>query len=710
VRSFKGTHRKASRRQFLQESALGLATTVLAGSIAVERSSAAEIKLPLRLQAKALLGGLRRDPAEAPIKGAAWYEAKAAGDGLQYTFAPGSLAGAKWLSADLLLDGSYLAVFRLQLQEGESGPAFTLSYGLLNQCSARLRLALESVNQNRWMYPREGAWLKPLIGGQRVDLSKVDRMTVTISRKSEKPVRWCQTDVIAAAQEPPLLENPLLPKGPLIDELGQSTLHDWPAKSRSSEEVSERIRKQHAAASQHRWPAGFSKWGGWTARRFEGSGFFRTHNDGKRWWFVDPEGYAFWSAGMDCVRVDTDANFGGIEKALAWLPERTGKFEAVYGMGERRRRAGINYLAANFIRAFSQETWYERWADVALGELRRLGFNTVANWSDWQIAKKAAFPYVRPMDLRYKRCQPIYRDFPDVYHPGFAQDVEEFAAQLKETRDDPAFIGYFLMNEPNWGFSSESPAAGMLFTTPKCATRKALAEFLRERYNTDQALSNAWAIPATFAAVAENQWKTPLTQVAKTELASFSAVMVEKFFKDLSEACRRVDPNHLNLGIRYHTVPPSWALEGMRSFDVFSMNCYESRIRSVDMAKVNALLNRPVLVGEWHFGALDVGLPATGIGAVRDQLARGKAFRVYTEDAAAKPWCIGVHYFTLYDQSALGRFDGENYNIGFLDVCNRPYEPLAAAARASHERLYSVTLGQADPFNDAPEYLPRLFM
>ena len=41
---------------------------------------------------------------------------------------------------------------------------------------------------------------------------------------------------------------------------------------------------------------------------------------------------------------------------------------------------------------------------------------------------------------------------------------------------------------------------------------------------------------------------------------------------------------------------------------------------------------------------------------------------------------MGVHYFTLYDESALGRFDGENWNIGFLDVCNRPYEPLAAAA------------------------------
>ena len=64
------------------------------------------------------------------------------------------------------------------------------------------------------------------------------------------------------------------------------------------------------------------------------------------------------------------------------------------------------------------------------GNCAGLGFNTVANWSDWQIAKKAAFPYVRPLNLRCSHCQTIYRDFPDVYHPGFAQDAEAFAAQL----------------------------------------------------------------------------------------------------------------------------------------------------------------------------------------------------------------------------------------------------------------------------------------
>jgi hypothetical protein len=68
-----------------------------------------------------------------------------------------------------------------------------------------------------------------------------------------------------------------------------------------------------------------------------------------------------------------------------------------------------------------------------------------------------------------------------------------------------------------------------------------------------------------------------------------------------------------------------------------------------------------------------------------------------------------VHWFTLYDQSALGRGDGENYNIGFVDICGRPYEALAAAARRSHERMYAVAAGEEQSFIEKPEYLPKLF-
>jgi hypothetical protein len=161
--------------------------------------------------------------------------------------------------------------------------------------------------------------------------------------------------------------------------------------------------------------------------------------------------------------------------------------------------------------------------------------------------------------------------------------------------------------------------------------------------------------------------------------------------------------------MRWAGAPPDWAVAGMKSFDVFSLNCYQEKLPRALADRIHDALGMPVLVGEWHFGALDVGLPATGIGHVRSQADRGRAYRVYLEDAAANPNCVGAHWFTLYDQSALGRFDGEAYNIGFLDICNRPYEEIGEAAIASHERMYAVAAGSEDPFADAPEYLPKLF-
>src|SRR5688572_25541340 len=181
---------------------------------------------PLSVLPEKLLGHLTRETSAAPIPEAVWYTASAIGDGLAYSFPVGALAEARYLTADMLLDGNHLVVFQLALQEGESGSTFHLIYSALNQCSARIRMPLDAVNQNRWRYEREGAWLKPMCGGERVDLQKVDRMTITVLRKNESPARWCLTPVTATTEEPPRLTELLLPKGPLLDELGQSTLHN----------------------------------------------------------------------------------------------------------------------------------------------------------------------------------------------------------------------------------------------------------------------------------------------------------------------------------------------------------------------------------------------------------------------------------------------------------------------------------------------------
>lgn len=653
-----------------------------------------------------LLGQLVRESVVAPLAGAIWYTACEIGDGLEYRFSPGTLIGKNYLTLDLLLDGTLAIIFQLTLQQGEGGAKFEYVYNALNQCQARLRLPLEAVQQNRWSFPREGALLKPMAMGDRVNLALVDRMTITVLRKSEYPARWCQSAVTATVDAPPLLENPLLPAGVLLDEFGQNALREWPEKTRGTEELSQRLQAQLAQAPAQQWPEQFSRWGGWKARQVEATGYFRTYDDGNRWWLVDPDGYLFWSAGLDCVAVNVHGVYSGLETALSWLPDANGPYKDCFTKG--RGQASFNYLAANFRREFG-DTWHEAWATIALAELRDIGFNTVANWSEWQIAREAAFPYVRPLQFHSKRTPLVFRDFPDVFAPSFSEDAAEYATQLLETAADPALIGYFLMNEPTWGFTWETPAAGMLYTTESCHCREELAHYLQERYTTDSALAAAWEMPVTLDEITTGKWQQPLSDAAKGDLAAFSTIMADRLFRELSAACKKVDPQHLNLGARYYTVPPDWVVDAMSTFDVFSMNCYQQRVPAEAYTKLYERLHCPIMVGEWHFGALDVGLAASGIGHVRNQQARGQGYRCYLEDAAAHPWCVGVHYFTLYDESALGRFDGENWNIGFFDICNRPYEPLLDAARVSHERLYQVASGEVPAYADEPEYLPLLF-
>lgn len=710
-------YQRIQRRDFL---GITLCTPLL-----LLNSSCAKEASVAGLVQEGLVGGLKLGSGDTPIEGATWYEAAEIGDGITYRVPSGVLSSAKYVTTDMLLDGNHMFAFWLVFKEAEDGPETAFRWAGLNQCSFRVRFPLKLLDLNRWGINREGAFLKPRVYGDRVDLNKVDRIVLSVYRKSPKPARWCMTDLLLTRDEPEPISEPVLPKGPLLDEFGQSTIHDWPTKSRSEDEVTRRIQRQLETADQQRWPDYFSRWGGWKARKLsEGTGFFTTQEEGGRWWLVDPDGYAFWSAGVDCFGLTTASNlyarleiarFEGLENALSWIPDRVGKFKEIFREDVTRRKwepekgKFINYVVANLIRTFGSESWLESWAEIAFAELRRLRFNTVGNWSNWEEAKKIQFPYVRPLVHRANRAPFIYRDFPDVFHPGFPQDAVDYAQTLEATADDPAFIGYFLMNEPKWGFSKELPAAGMLFVTEECHTRRELASFLKEKYLTDSALSDAWKIEVNFRTVAAGPWTTRLTKEANADLEEFSVIMADLYFKTLSAACRSVDPHHLNLGMRWAGVPPMWAVEGMKSFDVFSMNCYMDRVPGDVTDRIHKLLQMPVIIGEWHFGALDVGLPASGIGHLHNQEDRAKAYRVYIEDAAANPNCVGAHWFSFYDESAIGRHDGENYNIGFLDVCHRPYEELSNASIASHERIYDVVAGEVKPYDVFPEYLPKLF-
>ena len=672
----------------------------------------------MKLPISAVLGGLHVQSKPTPIPGATWFTGRAVGDGWTSQLTPGALDAQMFLTADMLVDGTEMLTLCVALQEGTDGPILRFTFGALPQCLARIVVPLTAADQHQWVYPRAGALLKPTCWGDRVNPARVDRIHVTLSSKPPGLVRWCITPLVATHRKIRPCTAPVLPQGKLLDRLGQSRLRTWPGKAVNASQVNQRIREQWKAVPRCAWPRHFSRWGGWKSRKLSaGTGFFGVQHDGRRWWLVDPDGFAFWSVGVDCVSVDqTNTAYAGLQTALTWRPNPRGRYADIYQTDLYRYEPPgtpghrINYLAANLIRALGNRNWREKANQICLAQMKQLGFNTMGNWSDWKAAPQAGFPYVRPLDFHAPRSGCIFREFPDIYHPDFAADVQAYAAALAPTANDPALIGYFLMNEPSWGgFSSQTPAAGMLFNTRTCHTRRELARWLQARYGTAAKLAAAWKMPVGFSQVQTGLWRQELGPAAQRDLREFSTIMVGRYFGLLAAACRRTDPHHLNLGVRYNAVPPAWMLEPMKVFDVFSMNCYLERLPRADIEQIHRKLKRPVIIGEFHFGTLQSGLPAHGVARlVQSQADRAAAYRAYIEDAAALPACVGVHWFQWYDQSALGRFDGECYDIGFMDTCNRVYPELAAAAIRTHQRLYPVADGRLPAFNHPPQYLPTV--
>lgn len=121
---------------------------------------------------------------------------------------------------------------------------------------------------------------------------------------------------------------------------------------------------------------------------------------------------------------------------------------------------------------------------------------------------------------------------------------------------------------------------------------------------------------------------------------------------------------------------------------------------------LGSIVDRPILVSEFHHGALDRGLPVTGIRGVRTQEDRGRAYRYYVERAASTRYFVGSIYFIFEDQPILCTHYQENYNIGFVDICQKPHGEITAAVRETAQRIYDVHRGSVPPFDEKPEIIP----
>jgi hypothetical protein len=99
--------------------------------------------------------------------------------------------------------------------------------------------------------------------------------------------------------------------------------------------------------------------------------------------------------------------------------------------------------------------------------------------------------------------------------------------------------------------------------------------------------------------------------------------------------------------------------------------------------------DKPLIIGEFHFGALDRGLFHTGLVPVENQAARARSYKDYVLGALKHPQFVGTHWFQYMDEPTTGRvYDEENYQIGFVDIADTPYAETIAACREVGNQLY----------------------
>jgi hypothetical protein len=266
-----------------------------------------------------------------------------------------------------------------------------------------------------------------------------------------------------------------------------------------------------------------------------------------------------------------------------------------------------------------------RYFDRAHVRLRSWGMNTLGNWSDDAACLKQR--HRTPYVASAYYGGPKQKSgFPEVADPGFRAALAKGLADLasKGVDKDPYCIGVFIDNELH-----------------------------------------------------------PWTDDEK---------VAETYFSTCREEMRKALPNLLYLGCRFdfHYFPAEGPKVPVRMAakycDVVSFNRYQ--FSAADLRLPEGAEDKPIIIGEFHFGALDRGPLHTGLCSVGSQAQRGEAYRMYLRTAVRNPAVVGAHWFQYGDQPITGRFDGENYQIGFVDICDSPYAETVAAGRDVGQMLY----------------------
>lgn len=489
----------------------------------------------------------------------------------------------------------------------------------------------------------------------------------------------------------------------LMDRFGQNAKADWTGKLSSEGDFPARNVAEQNDWAMHPAPEDFDEYGADAyGPQYDATGFFRIGETGGRMHFIAPNGRRFWSIGMNGVEtVDVATVVTGRESMFQELPAEGEPGSEHYGSIVRNGQTlrTFNFHEWNLSRRYGAN-WRSVWKDNALNRLQSWGFNTIGNWSSLVFANNQRVPYTWRLSTSGN-----YRTFtvrnsayvmPDVYAAEYA-DVLSTRFQAQVRPNDPWLIGYFVDNE--LPFITHHPTTGawdlgwsvLNQDASVVRSKRVLVSWLREQYPTVTELNNAWG--TNFASYENVRAPVALSNPnpsAIEDLRRFGLVFANQYYQVVTQALRRWDTNHLYLGNRFQFWTPELVRLAANYCDVISFNCFEDDLLRADWESIRKV-RRPILIGEFGFGARDRGLFGDPLNETENQANRAAAYERFVRLALQDERVVGVHVFKFYDEPASGRvWGGSNANFGFCDVTDTPYAELTAAARTIHAQAYQL--------------------
>jgi hypothetical protein len=484
---------------------------------------------------------------------------------------------------------------------------------------------------------------------------------------------------------------------PLVDEAGQLVGQQWEGKLRDLSELPADGRKDLAAYSANGVLPGFSPYGGWLdGPRFEATGRFYTKKIDGKWWFVDPDGCLFWSLGVTGVGFGESTLLAGREKFFP--PPGTDPDPRLWTADDRELEEGevvFNFIYNNLKKKYGED-WVTHHATVCLGRMREWGLNTCGAWPIESVQGQQRVPYTLIIHPSQQNIGSITK-VPDPFSDEFRESLREELAELGEKYSgDPWNLGIFIDNELHWckGIRLAQEIVDLDASVP---AKRGMIGFLQKKYGTVKALNKAWDSDfASFDAIRNPNGEGKGQQVFRKDMEESLNHHADTYFSMCAAAIREFLPGHLYLGCRFHGAVygdsnPTVQRAASRHCDVLSYNIY--KISAADF-QAPMDTDRPWLIGEFHYGTGSHGIWGSGLMPAMDLEHQVELYEAYVNEVLQHPNFAGAHWFQWADHMTTGRYDGENYRIGFVSIVDRPYTTQAEAARNLARGMYERRAGK----------------